>query len=123
MIYSEETHLKIIDELENDFMTELEKIDFSDYRPDSAEFMYPVTIGMMHKLLKDLSEDDHIQEEIDGGWEYLKCFKRTGNSAYKEMASDELKHARILIGIHRVKYPNKSFVNYEKEIAEIQAQL
>jgi len=122
--FSEETREQIIEELENDFMTELKKIDFSDYSPRSEVFMYPVTIGMLHFLLtRDTKEESDIQEEIDGARKYMELHEQTSDAAYKTLASDELKHARMLIGMSKVRNPMKDVSKYEKEINALQSKM
>ena len=123
MMYKESTRQKIIDELQKDFMKELSKIDFSNYSPDSKVFMYPLSIGLLTMLLKDIDGDSDIQEEIAGAEKYLDMYEKTSDNAYQTMASDELKHAKMLIGLSKVKHPGVDMSEYEEAIHEISEKL
>lgn len=95
-----------IKELEKDFKEALEHVDFMEYSPYSKEYMKALFIGQMWDLLCKLNETNHdsdIEEELDGAKTYLELYKTTGEVDYKTMASDELRHAGILIKKHLAK--------------------
>ena len=50
--------------------------------------------------MKQLMEDDDVEEELDGAKKYMDMFYETGDSSFRDMAKDELKHAGILIKKH-----------------------
>jgi hypothetical protein len=110
---------EVKDELLRDFKKELDKIDFCNYNPASREFMSPLSIGLLWKVLCDIDNHDDIDEEIDGARKYVKLHKETGNPSYGVMANDELKHANMLIAIHKQEHPEKDYDYYSEEISEI----
>ena len=87
-------------ELKHDFKESLEHVDFKKYDPYSREFMKALFIGQMYMAAKRLCDDDDVEEELDGAKKYISEYLDNGDSAYKEMARDELKHAGILIKEH-----------------------
>lgn len=89
-------------ELEKDFKTAVKKIDFNSYDPYSREFMKPLFIGQLYLAMKAVYEDD-VQEELDGATKYWNTYLETEDTAYKDMAQDELRHAGILIKKHLAK--------------------
>lgn len=92
--------------LEKDFTESLAGIDFSaPYDPYSREFMKPLFIGMLLTAIK-MNEND-VEEELDGARKYIELFNETGDSQYRDMAHDELKHAGILIKKHLAKADEK----------------
>lgn len=91
-----------LEELEHDFKEALSNVDFKEYDPYSRPFMKALFIGQMWSIMKMLCEDD-IEEELDGAENYIRIYEETGDSAYKGMASDELRHADILIKKHLAK--------------------
>lgn len=98
-----------VKELEHDFEDALKEVDFSAYSPYSREYMKALFIGQMWELMKELhgeikdenSECEDIEEELDGAKKYHDVYKRTGDVQFKDMASDELRHAGILIKKHQ----------------------
>ena len=88
-------------ELEKDFKKAVSKIDFSRYDPYSREFMKPLFIGQLILAMKSVYDDD-VEEEIDGARKYWQTYLETDDTAYKDMASDELRHAGILIKKHLI---------------------
>ena len=66
---------------------------------------------------------DDIDEEINGAKKYLQKYSETGDSNYKEMSGDELKHATILIKKAYSKLPSGDekikLKSYEDEIKKI----
>ena len=93
---------EILNELKKDFDNELKKIDFKAYDPYSRPFMNALFIGQMFMCMKTLEEDD-VEEELDGARKYFEMYGETGDSTYKDMASDELRHAGNLIKMHLAK--------------------
>ena len=93
-----------MEELEKDFLEALSKIDFKKYDPYSRTFMTPLFIGMLLTAMK-MAEDD-VEEELKGAESYYETFLETGDSDFKGMASDELRHAGILIKKHLAKNPD-----------------
>lgn len=122
MMYSEETRDKIINELEKDFIAELSKIDFSNYKPDSPEFMYPLSIGMLCMLLKKEEKEDSIDEEIADSYKYLELYRKTMDNAYHTLALDELRHAKVLVGLMKMHHPEVDVSKYEEKIAKLQSE-
>ena len=105
-------------ELTNDFKEAVSKIDFKNYDPYSKTFMKPLFIGQLLLAMKSVESDDDVEEELDGAETYLNKFLSTGDTSYKEMASDELKHAGILIKKHLANANDgmkNKLATYEKE--------
>lgn len=132
----------IISEVYSDFKNSLVGIDFSSYNPNSPEFMSALNVGLMWHLLQELngekienvgmsksseSEKDEIADELFGAKKYFQKYLDSGDMAYKEMASDELKHAEILIKKAYSKLPNSEekakLKSYEDEHAQILKQI
>ena len=130
----------VINEVFSDFKDSVAKIDFNSYNPNSAEFLSALNVGLMWYLLQELgeekvevkamtqeSEKDEISEELFGAKKYLQRFMDSGDMAYKEMSSDELKHAGILIKKAYSKLPNAEekakLKSYEDELNSISKQL
>lgn len=132
----------IIDEVCSDFKNSLAGIDFNSYNPNSAEFISALNVGLMWYLLQELkdekievvsmtksseSEKDEISDELFGAKKYLQKFLDSSDLVYKEMASDELKHAGILIKKAYSKLPNAEekakLKSYEDELNSISKQL
>lgn len=126
----------IKDEVLNDFKTALKSIDFSSYNPNSSEFLTALNLGLMWNILCEMSDDaestptasdhksaDEIDEELNGAKKYLQKYSETQDSTYKEMASDELKHANFLIKKAYSKLPSgeekMKLKSYEDEIKVI----
>lgn len=86
-------------ELEKDFRESVNKIDFEKYDPYSKIFMKPLFIGMLYVAMKEVMESD-VEEELDGARKYWTAYLDTDDITFKEMASDELRHAGILIKKH-----------------------
>ena len=113
-------------EVLNDFKKALEKINFEEYNPRSDDFKNTMFVGLMWLLLKHLSGEegghkwaDDIMEEMEGARKYLDDYKRTGEEMYRDMAKDELLHAKLLIDHHLETNPGKS-VWIEAVLAEHQ---
>jgi len=87
-------------ELKKDFRDSLSEINFKDYDPWSKKFMKASFIGQMWFLLKALRDDDDVEEELEGAETYMEKWHTTGDSAFRDMAKDELRHAGILIKKH-----------------------
>lgn len=126
------------EEVLKDFHSALEKINFSEYSPNSSEFSRALNIGLMWLLLgkiccnsdsptAEFKESDDISEEIFGAKKYLQKFIDTADSAFKEMSADELKHAAILLKKANARLPSgeekQKLKSYETEIQEIQNQI
>lgn len=125
----------IKNEVLNDFKTALKSVDFRSYNPNSSEFLTALNLGLMWNILCEMSDDespahasDHksvneIDEELSGAKKYLQKFSETQDSTYKEMASDELKHANFLIKKAYSKLPSgeekMKLKSYEDEIKMI----
>lgn len=117
------TYDEIKDELLDDFWSELDKVDFSCYRPDSPAFMFPTTIGMLYMVLEAVNPKNPVEEEIDSAETYLRKYEETKEPAYHTMAGDEVKHAKFLLGKTRQAHPEMDFSEQEKRITEIQSGL
>lgn len=130
----------VINEVFSDFKDSVAKIDFNSYNPNSAEFLSALNVGLMWYLLQELgegkveikamvqeSEKDEISDELFGAKKYLQRFMDSGDMNYKEMSSDELKHAGILIKKAYSKLPNAEekakLKSYEDELNSISKQL
>ena len=107
-----------IKELTNDFKQALSEIDFKKYDPYSRTFMKPLFIGQLLLAMKSVNADDDVEEELDGAETYINKYLATNDNAYKEMASDELKHAGILIKKHLInanEAQRQKLTSHEKE--------
>ena len=126
----------IKNEVLNDFKTVLKNVDFSSYNPNSSEFLTALNLGLMWNILNEMSECgespapasehksvDDIDEELSGARKYLQKYSETQDSTYKEMASDELKHANLLIKKAYSKLPSgeekMKLKSYEDDIKVI----
>lgn len=94
--------MKMLEELKKDFRHASENIDPNGYDPFSRKFMEALFIGQMWQILhcmEEVSGDifSDIEEEFDGARKYYKIYEETGDNSYKEMSSDEIRHAGILI--------------------------
>lgn len=114
-------------------------INFSNYNPNSKEFVNALLIGAMlhvlgydkkdleHDEYKEDSDNDDIDDELHSAKLYLQKYLDTKDELYKEMSKDELKHAEILIKKHQSKLlsANKKAKLKEQENlhASIQTQL
>lgn len=87
-------------ELKRDFKDSLAEINFKEYDPFSKKFMKAGFIGQMWALLKMLHDDDDVESELEGAEEYMEKWHSTGDTAFRDMAKDELRHAGILIKKH-----------------------
>ena len=87
-------------ELKRDFKDSLAEINFKEYDPFSKKFMKAGFIGQMWVLLKMLHDDDDVESELEGAEEYMEKWHSTGDTAFRDMAKDELRHAGILIKKH-----------------------
>lgn len=112
-----------IEELEKDFKEMLGCINFKNYDPHSKLFMRALLIGQMYQAVKTLENSDEIEEELAGAEKYFSRYIETGDSTFKEMASDELRHAGILIKKHLAKTENEKkrekLSAYEKKRQEM----
>lgn len=94
-----------LEELRKDFKEMLGCIDFQKYDPYSKLFMRALFIGQMYMAVKILDDDSDnigsdIEEELNGAKGYYNLFNQTGDTTFRDMASDELRHAGILIKKH-----------------------
>ena len=89
-----------IKELRKDFKDCLSEIDFKHYDPWGKKFMKASFIGQMWFLLKSLRDDDDVEEELEGAETYMEKYRTSGDTAFRDMAKDELRHAGILIKKH-----------------------
>ena len=87
-------------ELKKDFKEALSEINFKEYDPWSKKFMKASFIGQMWYLMKALRDDDDVEEELEGAETYMEKWHTTGDTAFRDMAKDELRHAGILIKKH-----------------------
>lgn len=129
--------LRFREEVKSDFDSALEKINFSAYNPNSTEFTNALRIGLMWHLLCELDggeadtesqkADDEIADEIMGAKKYLQRYIDSGDMNFREMASDELRHAEILLKKANSRLPTGDekirLKSYEAEIAEIRGKL
>lgn len=89
-----------LEELRRDFKDSLAEINFKEYNPFSKKFMKAGFIGQMWALIKMLHDDDDVESELEGAEEYMEKWHSTGDTAFRDMAKDELRHAGILIKKH-----------------------
>ena len=84
--------------LKEDFKEAVSQIDFKGpYNPWGKAFMKASFLGEMWFLMKSLYEDDEVESEIEGARTYFERFLTTGDTTFRDMAKDELRHAGILI--------------------------
>lgn len=87
--------------LREDFKEALSQIDFKGaYNPWGKAFMKASFLGEMWFLLKALYEDDDVEEELEGAKTYFEKYLSSGDTTFRDMAKDELRHAGILIKKH-----------------------
>lgn len=105
--------MNIKEELKNDFQMCCEKIDFTNYNPNSNEFQKLVSIGVLYFLLNqdvfkdkitekiiekdDIHEKDLIDEKLFSAKKYIQKYIDTRDITYKNIAKDELTHIDSLI--------------------------
>ena len=126
-----------------DLHAALEKIDFTAYNPNSADFNNALNIGLMWLVLCKVggmgeaeSSDTHggngergddISEELSGAKRYLQKYIESGDGSFREMATDELRHAGILIKKANARLPTGEekarLKSYESEMREIAEQV
>lgn len=127
------------EEVGGDFRKALEKINFKKYNPNSAEFTNALRMGLMWHLLREVDgieptekpetskSDDEIADEISGAKRYLQRFIETSDTAFRDMASDELRHAEILLKKANARLPGgeekQRLKEYESEIREVYGQI
>ena len=77
-----------------------------------------------NKIVPEMeTEKDEISDELYGAKKYFQKYMDSGDSVFKEMAKDELKHAEILIKKANAKLPSGEekarLKEYELELKEI----
>lgn len=88
-------------ELRHDFKETLSCIDFNKgYNPSDHRFLRALSVGLMYMAAKEICDEDDVTEELGDAEKYFMLYEQTGDSSYKDMANDELKHAGILIKKH-----------------------
>lgn len=130
-----------INEVYSDFKNMLSNIDFKSYNPVSSEFISALNVGLMWHLLQEINDGkaesktvamnetskDEISDELSGAKRYFQKYMDSGDSIFKEMAKDELKHAEILIKKANAKLPSGEekarLKEYELELKEISEQM
>lgn len=126
MYFTKETCADIEHEVMLDFKDAIKEINFKKYNPYSGDFMKALFLGQMWDLLCKMNtacncevkhhEDEMFEdvlEELEGAEKYTEMFNTSGDSIYRELAKDELKHASILIN----KY--NGMTTDEKEIQKL----
>lgn len=128
------------EEVLNDFRLALERIDLAgEYNPFASDFEKALRIGLMWHLLcetdslempcaeKQPENDDEISEEIAGAKKYLQRYIDSGDSAFRDMAKDEIRHASILLKKANARLPSgeekKRLKEYETAISEVSEQI
>lgn len=108
-----------IEELRNDLKEVLKCIDFKKYDPMSKMFERALNIGLMLVSVETLEKTEDVKEELDGAKNYFEIYLKTNDVQFRDMASDELKHAGILIKKHLAKTTDehkiKELNDYEDE--------
>ena len=92
-----------LEELRNDFCDALKCIDFRRYNPHSQIFLRALHIGQMYDVIKSFDDSDDVEDELDDARKYFNSYVENGDTTFKEMAGDELRHAGILIKKHLAK--------------------
>ena len=92
--------MEMLEELEKDFNTLANKIDFKNYDPLDPNFMKASVVGLMWLVGGKLCRGNDIEEELEGAENYFHMYEESGDPDYKEMSLDELKHAGILLKKH-----------------------
>ncbi len=95
--------MEMLEELEKDFNTLANKIDFKNYDPLDPNFMKASVVGLMWLVGGKLCCGSDVEEELDGAAKYFQMYEESGDSSFKDMANDELRHAGILIKKHLAK--------------------
>ena len=95
--------MEMLEELEKDYHTLVSRINFKDYDPLDPNFMKASVVGLMWLVGKELCCGGDVEEELDGAEKYFRLYEESGDSAYKSMAADELRHADTLIKKHLAK--------------------
>ena len=85
-------------------------------------------LNQKEKSIKpDENKSDDIIEEINGAKKYLSIYFETNDEQFKQMASDELKHANILLKKAYSKLPSgdekEKLKNYENIINDISSKI
>ena len=84
--------MKCVEVLKEDFKEALSHIDFDkSYDPYSKTFMKALFIGQLLMACEEIEDD--VEEELDGAKKYMARYEDTGDTSFREMAKDELKHA------------------------------
>lgn len=109
-------------ELRRDFEDALSEIDFKRYDPYSRPFMRALFIGQMMAAAGSVCDARDVEEELEGAEKYRRLFLETGDTAYRDMAGDELRHAGVLIKKRLAKADGAerdSLNGYERERQEM----
>lgn len=84
-------------------------------------------INYIKRMTPDENKSDDIIEEINGAKKYLSIYFETNDEQFKQMASDELKHANILLKKAYSKLPSgdekEKLKNYENIINDISSKI
>lgn len=121
-----EFSLDSLEELKQDFQRMIKQIDFSKYDPRSQLFMTVLSIGLMYMSIKAITSTDDVAEELNGARKYMLNYLSSNDTAYKDMAKDELRHAGTLIKKLYEKADFKEKVRletYENEAQELLARI
>ena len=135
-----ETHDGDCSEVLKDFKEALARLDFTSYNPQSQEFDTALRLGLMWRVLdcmdgndrlpdivqKELPKDD-IAGKISSAKKYLQKYIDTGDESFRGVASDELRHAGMLVRKAGARLPGaeekKRLKEYETEIQEVTSRI
>ena len=89
--------MQMFEELEKDFKTLVDRINFERYDPLDPNFMKAAVIALMWFAGRKILGEDDISDELEDAEKYMMMYMETSDAQYKDMAGDEARHAGILI--------------------------
>lgn len=123
-----------LEELEHDFSSIFDTVDFSNYNPLSSQVQQLINIGLMWMLANEIKREkeensdhvkDHIQDELMSAEEYYEKWEDEKDPTLKQMAKDELRHADYFIKQARMMAKNveqqaklQKYINWYNGILE-----
>lgn len=123
-----------LEELEHDFSSIFDTVDFSNYNPLSSQIQQLINIGLMWMLANEIKREkeensdhvkDHIQDELMSAEEYYEKWEDEKDPTLKQMTKDELRHADYFIKQARMMAKNveqqaklQKYINWYNGILE-----
>lgn len=123
-----------LEELEHDFSSIFDTVDFSNYNPSSSQIQQLINIGLMWMLANEIKREkeensdhvkDHIQDELMSAEEYYEKWEDEKDPTLKQMTKDELRHADYFIKQARMMAKNveqqaklQKYINWYNGILE-----